>query len=118
MERNLRNKRNAAYADSDYRAMMPFIVLIVLSVIGIIRAICILSLSQIVELFVLLFWLIRNLYFLIMALFLVDGRDADNEVVKVIDAEFVNVEVLVSHPIYGKTLHKQGKCKCRHFLKI
>ena len=40
---------------------------------------------------ILLFWIVRNLYFLVMALFLVDGRDSDGETVRVVDAELVTV---------------------------
>ena len=38
-------------------------------------------------------WLIRNMYFLLMSVFLVDGRESDNENVTVIDAEAVTVTV-------------------------
>ena len=51
------------------------------------RIIVIFEAAQTVSLLILLFWLIRNLYFLVMALFLVDGRDSDGEVVRVADAE-------------------------------
>ncbi len=43
-------------------------------------------------LLVLLFWIVRNLYYLIMALFLVDGRDSDGEVVRVRDAESISLK--------------------------
>ena len=66
---------------------MPYIIMTALSVAGIIRAICIIDGIQSLGLFILLFWLIRNSYFLIMSMFLVDGRDSDSETVHVIDAE-------------------------------
>ena len=78
--------------EGDLKAMIPFLVLIGLSVVGIVRIIVIFDSTQVVGLLVLLIWVIRNLYFLIMAVFLVDGRDSDGEVVRVIDAEFVSVE--------------------------
>ena len=76
----------------DVRSMVPFLILTGLSVAGIIRIICIFSTVQAVGLLILLFWIIRNLYFLIMSLFLIDGRDGDGETVKVIDAEFVTLK--------------------------
>ncbi len=68
---------------TDYRSMAPFMVLMVLSVIGIVRVIWLMTQMPSVGLLVLLFWLVRNLYFLGMSLFLVDGRDSDGENVKV-----------------------------------
>ena len=76
----------------DLRAMIPFLILIALSVAGIVRIIIIFEPMQTMSLLILLFWIIRNLYYLIMALFLVDGRDGDGEVVRVADAEPVMVE--------------------------
>lgn len=76
----------------DHKSMIPFIILITLSVIGIIRVITIFNSTQTVSYLILLFWIIRNMYFLIMALFLIDGRDSDGEEVRVIDAEFVTVK--------------------------
>ena len=75
----------------DTRSMVPFLILIALSLAGIIRIIVIFEAMQTISLLILLFWIIRNLYFLIMALFLVDGRDSDGETVKVHDAEPVRV---------------------------
>ncbi len=78
--------------ESDVKDMTPFFVLIGLSAIGIIRVLVIFDTSQAISLLILLLWIIRNLYFLIMSVFLVDGRDSDGEVVRVIDAEFVTVK--------------------------
>ncbi len=78
----------------DLRGMAPFIVLVALSVIGIVRVVWLLTQVRAVGLFVLLFWLVRNLYFLGMSLFLVDGRDSDGENVKVKSAEPVRVTLL------------------------
>ena len=75
----------------DKRAAAPFLVLTALSVIGIVRVLCSFSGIESFGLVILLFWLIRNLYFLLMAIFLVDGRDGDGEVVHVYDAEAVTV---------------------------
>lgn len=76
---------------TDVRAMMPFIIFIALSIVGIVRIISIFDIDQFVSFFILLFWIIRNLYFLAMAIFLVDGRDSDGEVVRVIDAEIASL---------------------------
>ena len=79
--------RRGGARQRDVRAMIPFFVLAALSLAGIVRIIVAFEAAQTVSLLILLFWLIRNLYFLVMALFLVDGRDSDGEVVRVADAE-------------------------------
>ncbi len=84
----------AARRVRDFRSMAPFIVLVLLSIIGIARVIWLLTQTCSVGLFVLLFWLVRNLYFLGMSLFLVDGRDSDGENVKVKAAETARVTLL------------------------
>ncbi len=78
--------------DADKAMNIPFYVFIALSVAGIIRSIYILVITHAFGIIVLLFWLIRNLYFLIMALFLVDGRDGESGNVKVIDAELASLQ--------------------------
>ncbi len=75
----------------DLKAMIPFLLLALLSVAGIVRLLVSFEGMQAVSLLILLFWLLRNLYFLLMALFLVDGRDGDEEPVRVADAEPVTV---------------------------
>lgn len=75
----------------DLRAMLPFLTLALLSVIGIIRVCAVYKPAQTVSVLILLFWLVRNLYFQVMALFLIDGRDGDGETVRVTDAEPVTV---------------------------
>ncbi|MDO5133843.1 MAG: cellulase family glycosylhydrolase [Eubacteriales bacterium] len=84
--------RQSGKRERDQRAMIPFLVLAGLSVAGIVRIILIFDAMQTFSLVILLYWIIRNLYFLIMALFLVDGRDGSGEVVLVRDAEIVTVE--------------------------
>ena len=84
--------RRSGKRQTDVRSMIPFLVLAVLSAAGIIRIAVIFNAMQTISFLILLFWLIRNLYFLIMAMFLVDGRDSDGEVVRVTDAEPVIVE--------------------------
>lgn len=53
---------------------VPFIILIILSVIGIIRCIIIMFDSGSFGPIVVLFWLLNNLFFLIMSILFVDGR--------------------------------------------
>ena len=77
---------------TDYRSMAPFLVLIGLSVIGIIMTIFRFNGVESMSLIILLFWIIRNMYFLIMSLFLVDGRDGMTSGVSVVDAEVVVVK--------------------------
>ena len=79
--------------ERDIRSMIPFLILTAVSVLGIIRVLVIFDVTQIVSFLILLFWIIRNMYFLIMSLFLIDGRDSDEEVVKVFDAEQVIVSM-------------------------
>lgn len=86
-----KSKKNTS-RQRDVRSMIPFLILIALSVAGIIRIACIFDLTQTISTVILLFWIIRNLYFLIMALFLIDGRDSDGETVHVTDPEMVSVE--------------------------
>ncbi len=73
------------------RAKIPFWVLTALSLFGIVRVITLLSGIESIGLLAVLFWLIRNVYFLVMCLFLIDGRDSDGENVSVIDAEPVSL---------------------------
>lgn len=76
---------------TDTRSMMPFLVLIALCVFGIIRSVYVLSVIKAMGIVVLLFWLIRNTYFLVMSVFLIDGRDGAGDDVTVIDAEPVSL---------------------------
>ena len=78
--------------ERDLRAMSPFLVLVLLSIAGIVRIALIFEPAQAISLLILLYWIIRNLYFLVMALFLVDGRDSDGEPVRVTEAEPVLLE--------------------------
>ncbi len=83
--------RKAGERTKDTRAMIPFIIMTLLSVAGIVRILLTLDIMQSVSVIILLFWIVRNLYFFIMCLFLVDGRDSDEEPVKVRFAETVSV---------------------------
>ncbi|MCR5474971.1 MAG: cellulase family glycosylhydrolase [Lachnospiraceae bacterium] len=83
--------KKKARRGKDMRSMAPFIVLLALCVIGVIRSIYVLTVIKAMGIFVLLFWLVRNAYFLIMSMFLIDGRDGNSEDVTVIDAEPVTL---------------------------
>ena len=83
--------RRSGKRQRDLRSMIPFLILAILSVAGIVRVLEAFEAMQTVSLLILLFWIVRNLYFLVMALFLVDGRDSDGEVVRVKDAEPITV---------------------------
>lgn len=76
----------------DVRSMIPFLILIAMSVAGIVRLAIIFNLSQAVSIIILLFWIVRNLYYMIMSLFLIDGRDSDGETVHVLDSEITEIE--------------------------
>ena len=75
----------------DFSAMAPFMALAALELAGIVRIFVIFGTMQAIGLLILLLWIVRNLYYVLMALFLIDGRDSDDEPVKVADAEFVTV---------------------------
>ena len=87
----------------DRKAMTPFAVLALLSAAGILRIFLIFDKLQTISLLILLFWLVRNLYFLILSMFLVDGRDSDTEPVTVVDAEPVILERKIGETIWGVT---------------
>ncbi len=87
----------------DRRSMAPFLILALLSVIGIIRLLVAYDRTQIISLLILLFWLTRNLYFLILSVFLLDGRDSDTEPVVVVDAEPVSVKAEDGETLFGVT---------------
>ncbi|MBR4462415.1 MAG: cellulase family glycosylhydrolase [Erysipelotrichaceae bacterium] len=75
----------------DYRLMMPFLILLGSSVLGLIRVTYLLFCKKMYGLITIVFWLIRNSYFLLMSVFLIDGRDANGDTVRVKDGEPVIV---------------------------
>ena len=84
--------RKTGRRERDLPAMVPFLILAALSAAGILRLILCFTPLQTVSFLLLMYWLVRNLYFLLMALFLVDGRDGGGETVKVADAEPITVK--------------------------
>lgn len=83
--------KSSAKRRRDIHSMMPFLILIGLCVSGMIRSVYVLSVTHAMGIVVLLFWLVRNTYFLVMSVFLIDGRDGSGEDVTVIDAEPVTL---------------------------
>lgn len=75
----------------DLDLMAPYLALLALSAIGIGRVLWLLFRTKAFGLFVLLAWLVRNSFFLLMAVFLIDGRDRDGEPVRVVGAELLTV---------------------------
>lgn len=97
----------------DKKAMAPFIILIALTVLAIIRILSMITGWETFGLFILTFWLLRNLYFLIMSFFLVDGRDREAEEVKVVDADPANIKKAEGAVFEGITT-----CMTEHSLSI
>ena len=83
--------------------MFPFLLLTALSVFGIIRVILIANLPNLFGMFIILFWLIRNLYSIVMALFLISGRDTedDTESVYVKDGELAALKRSSDERVFG-----------------
>ena len=75
----------------DKRSLMPFAVLLVLTLAGIVRMTYLMVAFEYIGILAVLFWLIRNTYYLTMCLFLGVGRDSDGENVKVFAAEFITL---------------------------
>ncbi|MCQ2511902.1 MAG: cellulase family glycosylhydrolase [Lachnospiraceae bacterium] len=71
---------------------IPFWILLACCIFGLIRVSILLFHTQAFGLLTVLYWLFRNVYFIIMSLCLVDGRDYDGENVTVKDAEMVTGE--------------------------
>jgi cellulose synthase (UDP-forming) len=75
-----------------FKYQIPFIVMIILSVIGIINCIKIILISSVFGPIVVLFWLLNNFFFIVMAMFFVSGRASQRKESRVI----VNVNCSVS----------------------
>ena len=71
----------------DKRSLVPFIILLALTVAGLVRMTYMLTVLKYVGVLAVMFWLLRNSYYLTMCLFLGLGRDTDGENVKVFAAE-------------------------------
>ena len=89
-------KWNGIYETSDIPCLFGFAgnkyffpVLMVLSLAGVIRCLFFMKDLNSLGIAILVFWLIRNMYYLAMANFVLQGRDIDYEEVRVKDAEDV-----------------------------
>ncbi len=99
----------------DLRSMLPFLILIVLSCIGILRMLLLLKTVPFMNIVIILFWLIRNMYFYVMSLFLIDGRDSDEEDVRVIDAELLTVTSSRDQKVYDGVTSQLTRHNIRAF---
>ena len=73
----------------DKKKLMPFAILLALTLAGIVRMVYLIIIWRYAGILAVLFWLLRNAYYLTMCLFLVTGRDSDDENVKVYAAETI-----------------------------
>ncbi|MBR6379685.1 MAG: cellulase family glycosylhydrolase [Fibrobacter sp.] len=95
-KRNFHNK-------VDKKTVAPFAVLLALTVAGIVHMGYMVIMLGYIEILAVLFWLLRNAYYLTMCMFLGMGRDSDGEPVKVLAAEKAMVKKQDGHEIKGIT---------------
>ena len=76
--------KKAVKKEKNTKQMLPFIILFVLSIIGIIRVITIFDIANAFGMVVILFWVLRNLYSIVLVMFLINGRDDDSDTDSVI----------------------------------
>ena len=93
------NKRHTI----DKRSLIPFVILLALTVAGIIRMSYMLIALKYIGILAVLFWLLRNTYYLTMCIFLGMGRDSDGENVKVRAAEMITIQKEDGRQIDGIT---------------
>jgi len=95
--------KKAAVKEDNRKDKIPFIVLIALSIFGIVRVIIQIRTIHAWGLIAVLFWLLRNLYFCLMSLFLIDGRVSylENAIVK--DGEMVSITTIDDKTFDGIT---------------
>jgi len=86
-----RKDKPGAKRSIDKRMLVPFIILLALTIAGIVRMTYMLAILKYAGVLAVMFWLLRNAYYLTMCLFLGLGRDTDGENVKVLAAECVTV---------------------------
>jgi len=95
---NLGNRRKV-----DRKSMVPFAVLLVLTVAGLVHMTYMMVVLEYVGILAVMFWLLRNIYYLSMCLFLGMGRDTDGENVKVLAAEKVMITMEENRRLEGIT---------------
>ncbi len=86
--KNVKKEKNTRY-------MIPFIILLILSVTGIVRILFVIDINNSFGMIVILFWLIKNLYSIILVMFMISGRDsdADDDTVKVKAGEMTDITI-------------------------
>jgi cellulose synthase (UDP-forming) len=87
----------------DKRSLAPFVIQLALTVAGIVRMSYMMVALEYIGILAVLFWLIRNAYYLVMCLFLSMGRDTDGENVKMLAAEMITVTKKDGRQIEGIT---------------
>ncbi len=98
-----KDKPSTARHTLDKRSVVPFVVLLLLTLAGIVHMGYMMVALKYVGILAVLFWLFRNTYYLCMCLFLCLGRDSDGENVKVLAAESVTVKKSDGQEINGIT---------------
>ena len=66
-------KKKAAGKKENLRYMIPFLILIAASVAGIVRILTIIRSENLFGMLIILFWMLRNLYSIIMSILLISG---------------------------------------------
>jgi len=77
-------------SNKKYIKMIPFFVIAVMSIVGIVRIIGIIDKNNLICMLVLLYWILFNLYTIIMIIFMINGRERDEA-----NDEFVHSSVVV-----------------------
>ena len=75
----------------DKGSLIPFVLILLLTLAGIVRMGYMLFVMKYVGILAVVFWLVRNSYYLAMSLFIVIGRDNDGENVKVFATEAISL---------------------------
>ena len=97
-------KESPSYkTEIDKKNLLPFGILLALSVFGIIQTIYLMITLEAIGILAVLFWLCRNMFYLIMCIFIGLGRDADGENVRVYAAESIEILKGDGQKIYGIT---------------
>lgn len=95
--------KRAVRPQADGKTIAPFAVLLALTLAGIVHMSYMVIALGYIEILAVLFWLLRNTYYLTMCIFLGMGRDSDGEPVKVLAAENVMVKKQDGHEVEGIT---------------
>lgn len=86
------NKEDGSRKKSDVLYTLPFLLLIALSAVGVVRCILIMLATNSINTVVILFWLIANLFSLVMAVFFISGRRIHRQSERVEDTVICTIE--------------------------